>query len=986
MTKGDTDRPLLTVRGLTTLSPEIVGGNGAIYYSYNIAGASATLSGNNTSTSVTDNGSINYSINTVNNPVTIALGDLIILGDSSDGVPFKFTFWDSTAGGVRFTSTQKAELTVYLAIDTQTLGTPSTTMVPFYWKSLKENSIYKSSTAASYSDLKGHIELGSDWMTTETYAQNAALPAGDRDSLYDADPKVSGKIVIEGSSHDDKLITELKANVFGTAYTAASYNAGNGLLEASHNDFGTRGYYLKITSQTSDSSGHDVSWELYIDTEAAGTVGRDRTVTMQAFNSGVPANVRTTGGAYTGVSGTSGYDYTNGEGTHSAVGNTPETAGYKMDIVPYITEITTVLSKTEENNPSVYSRTALGHYPVYVNFESPLTASVPVLSYEKIKVRGFNLENGTLIFEDGDSEGDANKVSFSYATEQDLSNWASVYPADVPSGAKTGAVNVTVSGIKSLNNINNNDARGSSAKVTDKAEGDYDVYCDYYNRQPNGTNNNRLTDDVNVDVWLFNTAAARPMNNSALDIMMDINPSSGMIGFAFCNGYRNFSMGNLTYSYTNWIRSVDFIQCTGFAYDQDGQSYGLCAGGESNSPKQVDGFVFLTGRWGVPGENVKTADNNNGTLRIETTGQLYDGENADLNKTRFLSPSYASVDGAAGYENVYLAFYDDLNGEIRFRAGALKKSATKKTELDTSGVFGHFRDRFTSINGSGLNAQDYSASENDCQIVANGDGDALGYAGEYVSIGVTSDNVVVMVWYDVENGNLMYTYNEDPLDLHTGTTGDGWEPAVPLLAGAGKYCHIAVDGADGIHVAAYDSSNGDLKYVYLPSYDCDDTEWKNCTVDSYQTVGKELTIDVAAEEFDGTTYYIPHIGYWGNTPKKPRYAYIADPAAFNEAADADARSGTADDCYTGIWECSVVPTKSDMTKDSRRRINVGVWTETKTVNGEDVHGHLKDSVKGTSYAGTGNGKCYGNGTDNAVLGYGVKHSSTQDFVETAQKM
>ena len=93
---------------------------------------------------------------------------------------------------------------------------------------------------------------------------------------------------------------------------------------------------------------------------------------------------------------------------------------------------------------------------------------------------------------------------------------------------------------------------------------------------------------------------------------------------------------------------------------------------------------------------------------------------------------------------------------------------------------------------------------------------------------------------------------------------------------------------NNIHVAAFDSANGDLKYVFIDDFKYTVTTSESgdrtiafdkvvCTVDSYQTVGKELTIDVAE---DANGYQIPHIGYWGNTPKRPRYAYLADPTNF----------------------------------------------------------------------------------------------------------
>ena len=165
-----------------------------------------------------------------------------------------------------------------------------------------------------------------------------------------------------------------------------------------------------------------------------------------------------------------------------------------------------------------------------------------------------------------------------------------------------------------------------------------------------------------------------------------------------------------------------------------------------------------------------------------------------------------------------------------------------------------------------------------------------------------------------------------------------------------------------------------------PNFD----EKKICTVDSYLSTGKELTIDVAKEG----SYYIPHIGYNGNTPKKPRYAYLKNAETFytsNSITGVD-----SSDKYTGIWETTLIPTTSKLTNDNaKRRINVGVWkADVGNDKGKRVASNYSDDnytfTPGTSSAAKGSGTCYGNGTDNAVLGYGVIHSSTQDYVETAQ--
>ena len=277
------------------------------------------------------------------------------------------------------------------------------------------------------------------------------------------------------------------------------------------------------------------------------------------------------------------------------------------------------------------------------------------------------------------------------------------------------------------------------------------------------------------------------------------------------------------------------------------------------------------------------------------------------------------------------------------------------------------------------------------QVLADDSGEGLlGTAGEYVSIGIAS-NHVVMVWYDGTNLEYAYSTNEN-FNPGTGVNKEGWTSVGTLISGAGKYCKLVVDSDNHVHIACYDSANGDLKYVYLSDYKA--TSKKICTVDSYQSVGKELTIDVAKVG----DYQIPYIGYWGTTPKKPRHAYLNKAAEFY--ASANGLDGVTDDQYTGVWECSIVPTvkvsgdipdangNACVTEDSKtKRINVAVWKS----NGALAYSTANGTETGTnnyksSYAAAGSGVCYGNGSNNAVLAYGVKvDDGTTDVVETAQK-
>ena len=372
----------------------------------------------------------------------------------------------------------------------------------------------------------------------------------------------------------------------------------------------------------------------------------------------------------------------------------------------------------------------------------------------------------------------------------------------------------------------------------------------------------------------------------------------------------------------------------------------------------------------------------NNHIRLDTIGLKLNG--AQRSKERFQNQSLVTrsyTKNGSGVIDFYLAYYDLLASEIRFRAGQLSSNNDSRTE------FGNFKE-------VGDYAE-YSTGARYSQIIANAAGDlkTLGTAGQYVSVGVTSDTtadgngVVVIVWYD--GMNLMYAYNPTPLkhadQVSIQYAGDtGWTGKKELLSSAGEYCQLVVAEDNSIHVACYDSMNADLKYVYIPKYDSTESDIITATVDSYLDVGEQLTIDVAMNGSDTNAKPIPYIGYWGAYPEKPRYAYLADPKTFY---DKTTSNGAIKDTYTGVWECSVVPTRSSV-KDSRK-MNVGVWKSSGVLDNSKQGGFTATPAHGLgtedSALEVGYGTCYGNGTANGVMAYVVAPSSSQYNAETAQK-
>ena len=1027
---GDATSPVAVLRGKTVLEPQIVGGNGEIFYGYKVINGATTKTANNTSSAFINNGSTDYTV--VTGSIDIQLGDLLSFNDSTNantGVPFEFIFWDSTEGTKPFDAnnpSQKADLKIYMAIQAKQVGTPEVYIEPFYWNSSTDNSLYEGKTS------NGHIELEKDWTAVDAQSNKLTAWDGKTDGTtqYDSDPKVSGKITIKGTAHDDKLIESISANIFGTTKKVAEYDATELKSNYEGDDFGTNHFWFEIDSQTINSNGHDVAWKLHIDTEAMLTekAKANVSVTVTAKNFGEPtvATLASTATEYLlSIDGTTKYAKTPGYKDNSQKTNTntttqtgaTQTALYRMDVVPYVTTIKTKLSDLKKGNPSVYARTSLGHYSV--------------ASGETIKIDGFNLSNSEVHF-----TKDTETVSVNYASE------GVAIPADATSG-NLKIVNITTS-VESLNNANNNDGKGSYAGTVNLSEnptGVKSIYDNYYNRQPNGDNNNLLTDDVVMDVWEIDPQAVKPKAGTATQPVMAINPVNNQIGFAFVNGSLYFSMAagtpganNTTAttpnSYEYWVGGIDFWTSVGFAYDQKGHSFSTVAGGDINSGK-ADMFRIFTSYWGKGWLHNNGYRNGQNQFRLELVGQKdFEGSGTsyaafdNFNKERIKSPSITTVSTSDNTTTVYLAYYDEINDEIRFKWGNFgderkkpsalfidyygehhnDKSGTNDTGWDNSGydsvignknlkeytldyislIAGHTENRVTATNGTKVSKIVKSKSNKDV------------YAGKYVSIVALpsqgdSDDAVIAVWWDGTNNQMLYSYNLTPQSITAGSythTQTGWSEPEAIFGegnGIGEYCKVVADKNNHIHIACYDGLNGDLYYAYVDDFTKPE-EAKTCIVDSYGIIGTEINIDVGLKAVldaegnpvleNGNPKYItiPYISYYAGSSARPK---IASWAGENNISTASYLLGADEEIFTGCWDISLIPTESRVLND---HINVGLWKDNGVI--KESEAGTKTHVPGMGHTNS-TGTVWGNGTDNPVLGYAITKGAG-GFIETAQ--
>ena len=694
------------------------------------------------------------------------------LGNEGTGRGMSFTFWDSTEETTQGSTSQKAVLYVKNFTVAQTDSTPPTVVVnPFYWQNLNSNSIYGSSdteTVSSVGNLAGHIELEDDLPTT--FTTNGT-------GINDRDPKVSGKITFTGTAYDEHSLASLKFS-FGKTGVAtftdvplATYDKTNSKWTIEAKTLASDGYEFtvsdagkvysydgtaKVQKEVPSNSatygvfddetyfnqdGHKVYWTLSINTEKVSTAaatdmvltvlatdaivgtetsGRTTTLTKTVDNvevTNIDAPVKSTG-YIPGMEMTDSVKYTVTDGTT----NYPV---YQMDVVPYVTKVSTSLSSLKQNNPSVFDRTALGHYPVRSN--------------ETVTFTGFNLGSNTTL--------------------------------DISSLGTSGQYNLVVNNISALNNLNSNNAKGCYGTEISNTSS-YNVKKTYaYNRMPNNDNNNLLTDDIWFAVWQFNSEAAVPISGKIEQPVMKIRPTDGKIGFAFVNGPLYFSMGGSEsvqdYSYKYWIASYDFFTSAAFTYDSFGNSWGCAAGGDINSDS-ADAFTLMSSKFGIGRYYNHASYNGDNTLRLERIGQ-YVNKTLEFDKQRIKSPSIVTAPNGTN-TNVYMTYYDAINDELRFKSGTTPDEVSyvrKIQNLDGDGWTGAWI--YTTENGTTMDI-----AENDIVYFCDENGEILendDFAYRLVGLYKPNDDVrAFQISVDGKNNG----YTQKPFTKSLGRTSDSY--------------------------------------------------------------------------------------------------------------------------------------------------------------------------------------------------------------------
>ena len=234
----------------------------------------------------------------------------------------------------------------------------------------------------------------------------------------------------------------------------------------------------------------------------------------------------------------------------------------------------------------------------------------------------------------------------------------------------------------------------------------------------------------------------------------------------------------------------------------------------------------------------------------------------------------------------------------------------------------------------------------------------------YADNSLSTDDIVVVVFHD--GHDLYYTYRigDKTQDANINDT-TYWGTPQKIFTGIGKYATVKAGPDGSVHIACFDNSNGALKYAYLSSYTS--TTPKTATIDGYQIVGSNISIDIVKEG----TNYIPYLSYYMGSLEIAKYAKLVDASRLTGTESLDGCD--SDDRYTGVWEVSFIPTANAVNDDNT---NIGFY---KNANGEALAIKSNSTASATGTAGT----CNGNGTSNPAIAYGIEDDAT-GYIETAQ--
>ena len=856
------------------------------------------------------------------NTISLSAANLNTIGNSTNDDTTKelvLELWDSahgctTTGEAPLAKKSFAEVKINAAFGAVDTKEPTVVILPFHWNSETDNSLYQNKRA------NGHVEIDTS--------------------------SVSGKVTLRGFAYDNVKLEKIEAT-FKDAASLAVTATRSGDTWTSDKTMASNDAELKVTRLGADYLGYYAKWELSFDSSKI-PMGAAKDIKVIANDGGrnsaesdtaIPLTFQTVNRSDENSASHSDFEsakvgqfvlFETGEKRYltriigkdgnkitlansvptdmnkaSVYGYTANKTKTAVNSVPYITGIKTALTGSAGVD---FDRSALGFYPVYAG--------------EKITLKGFNITSSPTVklgTKDLTSKVSAyNQASGTFDVEI-------IDATDV----KTGDLTVTVGSTTAINNTNKNPVIATNGTITEA------VYNAWQNQA-----NKRLADDLKLSVWKVDDFHASiqqditsPMLKIALDSRWYMSYGEG-IPYLIVN--KNGTKKKVDESYNKFHN-------TAVAYDGSGNIYALATNTDRVSNHSAK-FSFYSrdiaeGRLQY---NDGTYDSgfNDRSYQFNWTGKarlekVFNRSVYDINRVR--RPKLV-VSGTTSEAKIYMSYFDanHPNNPVKFRYGTVDGSNDFTHGIKDGGSGGH---PYTSYAMDGCP----EGSAPDFHTVADKNTEYKG--GEYTAVGVTSGGVAVVAWYDASEKRLVYSYNDAP---QTPVQGGAWQTNAKVIDSdfAGWYVDLAVDEKDGIHIAYYSSSKGDLKYAYLSAYNGTATV---VTVDSYLSVGTQISISTRNEGTPAVPKIVPYISYFQSaftqTPSSVRVAWLHKGVG---TAGVEVKDGAKDDLFTTNWEVMTIPMKDIIPKDETICNGVpisGGWANTVVLGFMSDSGYKKAVLK-----------------------------------------
>ncbi len=884
----------LTVKTDLHVVPRVVGGNMGLGYTYTYKQDPAQSA---TTTEPFQDYSVGHATDLRPDAlgITLAQKDVFLTKNIKDGdQSITFNLWDKTDNTNAGTDSYSAEIVIPVKVAVQDNEVPVVYFDPFKWVSASDNSLYANSKK------NGHIELEAD-LPTATFTVGGT-------GVYDRDAKVSGKITFVGKVTDNVVVKEIKVKIpnynGGTAFTIATRNAsgaltstnmltlgGTGNKTYADYDFASTAWYFEILEEgdryEADGS-NTVEFKFHFDTS--------RITGVAQTDVGIELTASDRGKAWINTGGVVAYNPNTSEAGTVQTTAAAKTGYYKVDVVPYITGIETgIRSKGGLKNNNI--RSASGKYSVMkVNDASFIT------------VKGFNLNPASVRIVSSSVIANATASSGIAVTYSAVNSEYASFSANA-NLTKSGYMEVFVNGVRTLNNINSNDSRGSFVGINNVED-----YKDMPNREAdyNETRNVTLNDDRYIR--LFDMKKTNTKNGYYPVMIMDgDNPVFGFVDSSGrhsadasinmsypadmqpqrrkFNSDGTYSVGNTEYlvsgtTFDQMAMAKDeggrYHQVSvynrnaasmGYYYEKFASLHTNSAGGYDGR-QMGSGYQYYTPTW--------SQDANNNALTLD--GINAGGAMIDRYQSIKLLATGNSTNATGAY--IYQAYYDDSTSELIFRQFRVRSTGgTGWKQLYT----GYGYTNLTENNSASAYAQGRNVA------VPTSDGM---HASKYYDFGIVTKNgnkYAVFVYYDFVDGRLKIRYTTTALDGSPTQSLTWANSSMELPPYVGQYVSMTIVG-EALHIAAFDQNNSDLVYIYVPNYSGDN--YTAMTVDAAGSVGQWTSIKVRDNK--------PYIAYYNSTETG---GHDAVKLAYANATLGNVEPGINPDTnYTSTgWEYMTVP-------------------------------------------------------------------------------